>query len=440
MAYKALATKYYVKKEAVFNQGAVFDDNDLVEVTDDSSLKPEISTIERKIINCTYLNKPALAGKESGSGTLGFELIPVGNGSKDLTGGSVLEVCMGEKENPDLGSGAVIRSSAEHQVEETTTAGSNTGDGTLTFDGYNDDTVKTETWTLTVTDDSTAGSEVWSVSGSVSGDTDDATTGVAYDNGIIKFTITEGDTDFAKGDKFTLDVTSNVAWKIYEVTSTETGEAYLYKLGRPCGTEDSLTAQVLYGCDSTDSRALIMNGIVPESFELKIPTAEIATISFSVKATSFKTDEGLPVPACEVTDSAIPYVGKNAKFIVDNTTKEAKDVSLSVTNTVADIEAITTTGVAGKAITKKEVKGSFTVTFANWDELNKFKNNGFGALYIELNTEDTDGNPHRFAVYCPKISYTAVNVDNDNGILVNKIEFQGYIDPTLTEAILIAHQ
>jgi hypothetical protein len=63
-----------------------------------------------------------------------------------------------------------------------------------------------QTWTLACTDDSTPGSEVWSVTGSVSGaQAADATTGVAYssDDGSLDFTITDGSTDFQAGDEFT---------------------------------------------------------------------------------------------------------------------------------------------------------------------------------------------------------------------------------------------
>lgn len=58
-----------------------------------------------------------------------------------------------------------------------------------------------ETWTLTCTaKDTNAGT--FSVVGSVSGATANATVGVAYDNGLVKFTLTDGSTDFEVGDKF----------------------------------------------------------------------------------------------------------------------------------------------------------------------------------------------------------------------------------------------
>ena len=441
MAYKTMSAQYYVKKEEVFGQSGTFTTYDRVEVTTDTAFKPEIASIERKIVDCTFLNKPALAGKETGSGTLGFELIPQGNGSTDLVGNDALEVCLGVREDAGNGTGGVIRSSAEHQVEYTVTADSNnSGDGTLNWTGYNEDKVKTETWTITCTDASNAGAEIWSVEGSESGSQPSATTGEEYDNNIIKFIIKSGDKSFDTGDKFTIDVTSNVACMIYEVVENETGDAVLYKLGSPCGSQSSLAVMAVYGCDSTDNKALILQGIVPESCEIKIPTADIATLSFSLQGTSFKTAENTDIPRCETSDYAIPYVGKNAVFTIDSVEKEAKDVSITISNTIADIESIVTAGVAGKTVTRKEIKGTFTVTFTDWGELNKFKNNGFGKLFIELKTEDTDGNEHKFAIWLPKISYTSVSVEDDNGILVNKIEFQGFVEPSLGEAIYIAHK
>lgn len=80
----------------------------------------------------------------------------------------------------------------------------NTGNGTMSTPTADDD-AETETWTVECTDASTPGSEVWSVTGSVSGAQDDATTGVAYDD-IVQFTISAGGVGFIVGDTFTFDV------------------------------------------------------------------------------------------------------------------------------------------------------------------------------------------------------------------------------------------
>jgi hypothetical protein len=69
------------------------------------------------------------------------------------------------------------------------------------------DNAPPETWTLTVTDDTVPGSEIWSVIGSVTGPLGNATTEVPYNNGYISFFIDRGVTDFQDGDIFTFDVT-----------------------------------------------------------------------------------------------------------------------------------------------------------------------------------------------------------------------------------------
>jgi len=79
----------------------------------------------------------------------------------------------------------------------------NEGDGTLgsiSLSQY----IPAQRFTVECTDATTEGSEQWSVTGSVSGALDSATTGVAYTDGTtyLQFTITAGAAAFAVGDKF----------------------------------------------------------------------------------------------------------------------------------------------------------------------------------------------------------------------------------------------
>lgn len=77
-----------------------------------------------------------------------------------------------------------------------------TGNGSVTDISVSESAV-VEDWTITCTDDSVSGSEVWSVEGSVSGlQTAEATTGVEYtsDTGLINFKIVDGSTDFSAAD------------------------------------------------------------------------------------------------------------------------------------------------------------------------------------------------------------------------------------------------
>jgi len=344
MSYRSTSAIFAIIKEATFNAGGTFTATDVVEVTSDTALKPEIDAIERKAVSNSFLQSPKLPGKESGSGTLAVELIPIGNTSNDINGSAILEVALGSKEVAGPSSGALI--------------------------------------------------------------------GVS-------------------------DVAGTVANKIYEVQAGETGTAVLYKLNKPCGGQESLSVKQFLGCDSTDSEVITYTGIVPNSVTFDFPVADIATVSFDTGAAGFNTTSGEAIlPSVYI--SANPYVGKNAKFTVDNMNYEAKDLQFSIENTVSDREALTSSGITNKTVTAKMVKGSLTVTFENYDELNKFKNSTDAAVYLEMNS--TDGaNSYTFAIYLPRVRYTSVSIEDDDGVLANKIEFEGYED-SAGEALLIAHQ
>jgi hypothetical protein len=95
---------------------------------------------------------------------------------------------------------------------------SGTGNGTLSGVEASPTSI-TESWTLTCTAAATNGG-TFSVTGSVSGAKPAATVGVAYDNGLIKFTLNDGTTDFAVGKQFQVPVTrgaasvANASWQV----------------------------------------------------------------------------------------------------------------------------------------------------------------------------------------------------------------------------------
>lgn len=223
------------------------------------------------------------------------------------------------------------------------------------------------------------------------------------------------------------------ASEIYEADVADTGTSTLYKLNKPCGTQDSLGIMQYLGCDATDSQLIEYTGIVPNSVTFDFPVADIATISFDVGASGFVTSELQAIPASSALTSN-PYVGKNATFEVGGTVYEAKDLSFSIENTVSDREALTSAGITDKIITAKVVKGSLTVTFEDYTELDAFKNSADATCYLQMSS-----GAHKFAIYLPKIRYTSVGIEDDDGILVNKIEFEAYEDVN-GEAILIAHE
>jgi len=78
------------------------------------------------------------------------------------------------------------------------------GNGYLKDLSFYSDKAETETWTLKYKEEDSDGNAVFTVSGSVSGDQDDIHATVAYDNGIFKTTLTNGDTEWQDGDIITL--------------------------------------------------------------------------------------------------------------------------------------------------------------------------------------------------------------------------------------------
>jgi len=101
-----------------------------------------------------------------------------------------------------------IRQIATGRAWVVQTAYTGTGNGVITATDSAVGAV-TQTWTLVCTSAAVPGSETWSVTGSVSGAQAAATTGVAYDNGIVKFTINDGAVNFAVSDQFTLAATAS---------------------------------------------------------------------------------------------------------------------------------------------------------------------------------------------------------------------------------------
>lgn len=104
-----------------------------------------------------------------------------------------------------------------------------------------------ETWTLTCTA-AAANGGTFSVSGSVSGAQAAATVGSAYDNGLLKFTLTDGATDFVVGDVFTIPVTqgaasaANAQWEVLRYDTAAANRELILK-----GTGLSRTEEIFVG-------------------------------------------------------------------------------------------------------------------------------------------------------------------------------------------------
>lgn len=133
---------------------------------------------------------------------------------------------------------------------------SGTGNGTLSGVEASPSSI-TETWTLTCTA-AAANGGTFSVTGSVSGAKPAATVGVAYDNGLIKFTINDGSTDFAVGKQFQIPVTqgaasaAGVAWEVLRYDTVSTNRQLILKGKGYTGLEEIFVGWRTYHDVSAD--------------------------------------------------------------------------------------------------------------------------------------------------------------------------------------------
>ncbi|SFB48399.1 hypothetical protein [Azotobacter beijerinckii] len=150
-----------------------------------------------------------------------------------------------------------------------TLGGTRTGTGTLAGLEASPASV-TETWTLTCTA-AAANGGTFSVVGSVSGAKPAATVGAAYDNGLLKFTIGDGATDFVVGDTFTVPVTQGAAaaadaeWEVLRYDTVSTNRELILKGSGLSRTEEIFVGFRTYqdaGADYYNLLAGVFTGFV----------------------------------------------------------------------------------------------------------------------------------------------------------------------------------
>lgn len=141
---------------------------------------------------------------------------------------------------------------------------SGTGNGTLSGVEASPSSI-TETWTLTCTA-AAANGGTFSVTGSVSGAKPAATVGVAYDNGLIKFTINDGSTDFAVGKQFQIPVTqgaasaAGVAWEVLRYDTVSANRQLILKGKGYSGQEEIFVGVRTYQNPAADYYNLAVAG------------------------------------------------------------------------------------------------------------------------------------------------------------------------------------
>ena len=147
---------------------------------------------------------------------------------------------------------------------------SGTGNGTITTVEASPAAV-TETWTLTCTV-AAANGGTFSVVGSVSGAKANAVVGTPYDNGLIKFLISDGSTDFTVGAVISIPVTqgaasaANAAWQILRYDTVPANRELILKGKGYTGDEEIFVGFRTYqdaGADYYNLVAAVFTGYVP---------------------------------------------------------------------------------------------------------------------------------------------------------------------------------
>lgn len=206
-----------------------------------------------------------------------------------------------------------------------------------------------------------------------------------------------------------------IADQIYmaQATDVNASTAVAYTLANTTEATKSLTIKEFLGLN----KSVEATGNVIDSIDIALPTADVATISYSFAGCGFTTNNADTklTPSCT---STIPYLGKSATFTFDGGSLPATDVSIKIANTVYNEESLIANGYTSKKVTSKDITGSFTLLFEDYTLLTKLQNNTDGTLYIVL----TQG-INKFAVYIPALKLTTFSKADSSGIMTQTVEF-----------------
>lgn len=165
------------------------------------------------------------------------------------------------------------------------------GNGTMTNLKALPDAVD-ETWTVTCKADTSK----FSVSGSVSGNKDDAIVGTPYANTFISFTIIAGATPFVEGDKFTFNTVKSAV-----VTNEETWEQLRY---------DTSTANhelILKGKGLTGTEQIYVGFRTYQNADADYYNLVAMTATGYVAENTFDTQPGVKLSGIPAHNQAIQY-------------------------------------------------------------------------------------------------------------------------------------
>lgn len=195
----------------------------------------------------------------------------------------------------------------------------------------------------------------------------------------------------------------------------------LYRLSTPSEPRTTLAVREFLGGDG--NAVIDHKGVVGDSVAFDFSAGQITTASFSVSGTAFTPASGqtvLAMPTC----GEQPFVTKSAVFKVDGVSIDAQNVSMTVSNTVVDRQAISSTGISDKVVVAKSVSLDYTLDLEDVTAYTKLKNNTTAEIFIEL--VNPAGDEVKF--YLPVVSYTEVSKNNDGGVLTLNISSMGYND------------
>lgn len=206
--------------------------------------------------------------------------------------------------------------------------------------------------------------------------------------------------------------------------ATGTGTHDLYRLQKLGEDVPTLALRQYEGGDVNS--VLDFGGIVFDSLAFNLSQSELLTTSASAGGTrTYINTQAQPTPPnLSCGDSNNVFVVKNILFSLDGNITQARDVSITVNNTVADRESINEEGIYQKLVTSKSIEISFSKDLENLQELIKFKQNASATLFIEM----INGNGDQAVMYFPDISRTTVERADSDGVVAQNLTFMANND------------
>ena len=201
----------------------------------------------------------------------------------------------------------------------------------------------------------------------------------------------------------------------------------LYTLSKPSDARTSMVIREYLGTNV----CLEHLGVFVESVTITLASGQIAQVGFSVAGVDYATPTGQTV-LTNLGCGSTPFVVKQITMKKGGTTIHAQDVSITISNTLNDRQAVTSNGTSDKVLTNKSIEISYSIDMEDLSAYTDLKANTEAELYIEL----VNGTEN-MRIYIPAMNYTAVDKSDDGGLLSLSITAKANPDAD-GEAIYIA--